>query len=182
MREVSGTHRIGQRVDGVVDLVECHIVLGHLVCRGMSINARRTVAGVLGLMAAFVGFWAAVGPASWYQSFPLPGRHWVSALGPYNEHLARDVGGLYLALFVISAWAVLRPQPETFRLTGAAWLAFSIPHLAFHLLHLDMFTTPDKIGNIVALAGAVVLAAALLLPRSAARDREARVGEQAPTV
>ena len=45
-----------------------------------------------------------------------------------------------------------------------------------------MFTTPDKIGNIVALAGAVVLAAALLLPRSAARDREARVGEQAPTV
>ena len=146
----------------------------------MTINAKRTVAGVLGLTAAFVGFWAAIRPASWYASFPLAGHHWVSALGPYNEHLARDVGGLYLALFVISAWAVLRPQPETVRLAGTAWLVFSVPHLAFHLLHLDMFATADKVGNVVTLAGTVALAAALLLPYATAQDRATRTSEQAP--
>ena len=146
----------------------------------MSINAKRIVSGVLGLTAALVGLWAALGPRSWYDSFPLPGRHWVSALGPYNEHLARDVGGLYLALLVISAWAVLRPHRETFLLAGAAWLVFSIPHLAFHLQHLDMLPAVDQAGNIVTLGGTVVLAAALLLPQPARRPRSTRTTQQTP--
>lgn len=61
------------------------------------------MAGVLGLSAVVVGAWAAAAPRSFFSSFPLPGHHWVAPLGPYNEHLTRDVGGLYLALFVVSA-------------------------------------------------------------------------------
>lgn len=127
------------------------------------------VAAVLGASAATVGGWAQFAPRSWYDSFPLPGRHWVSLLGPFNEHLARDVGGLYLALLTISFWAVLRPRPETLRLTGAAWLVFSVPHLVFHLLHLEMFPPPDRIANVVALGGTVLLAGVLLLPSARSR-------------
>lgn len=85
-------------------------------------------------------------------------------LGPYNEHLTRDVGGLYLALFVMTAWSVLRPSEQIFRVAGWSWLVFNLVHLGFHLSHLRMFGTGDKIGNVVALGGAVVLSALLVLP------------------
>jgi hypothetical protein len=135
----------------------------------MRTRSKQVVAAVLAFAAADVGVWAATAPQSFYRSFPLPGHHWVSALGPYNEHLTRDVGGLYLALLVISVWAVLRPQTETLRLTGAGWLAFSIPHFTFHMFHLDMYGTADKVGNIVTLGGTLILAALLLLPTHSSR-------------
>jgi hypothetical protein len=90
----------------------------------------------------------------------------VIGLGPYNEHLTRDVGGLYLALLAISLWAVLRPSAETFGLVGAGWLVFSVPHLIFHLNHLDMLDTANRIGNVVALGGTLMLAVLLLWPAS----------------
>ena len=104
--------------------------------------------------------------------FPLAGHHWVSMLGPYNEHMTRDVGGLYLALLVISAWAILRPRTETFAMIGAGWLAFSVPHFVYHMFHLDMYGTTDKIGNVVTLGGTVILAALLLLPTAGLRGQE----------
>jgi hypothetical protein len=128
----------------------------------MHSTLHRAVAAVLGLSALVVGGWATALPRTFYDSFPLPGHHWVAALPPYNEHLTRDVGGLYLALLVLSAWAVLRPGREAFVVTGLAWEAFSLPHLAFHLEHLAMLSTVDAIGNVVSLGGTVVLAAVLL--------------------
>lgn len=119
---------------------------------------------VLAVSAALVGGWAQFAPRAFYTSFPLPGRDWVSMLGSYNEHLIRDVGSLYLALLAISVWTLLRPRDESFLLVGLAWLVFSIPHFIFHLMHLDMFGTADKVGTIVALGGTVVLAALLLIP------------------
>ncbi len=130
----------------------------------MTIRTKQVLAAVLALTAAYVGVWAAAFPLSFYQSFPLPGRGWVSMLGPYNEHLTRDVGGLYLALFVMTAWSVLRPSRQIFRVAGWSWLVFNLEHLGFHLSHLGMFGTADKIGNIVALGGSTVLSALLVLP------------------
>jgi len=130
----------------------------------MTIRTKQVLAAVLALTAAYVGVWAAAFPLSFYQSFPLPGRGWVSMLGPYNEHLTRDVGGLYLALFVMTAWAVLRPSQQIFRIAGCAWLVFNLEHLGFHLSHLGMFGTADKIGNVVALGGSTVLSALLVFP------------------
>lgn len=118
----------------------------------------------LAVSAAFVGGWAQFAPRQFYTSFPLPGRHWVSMLGDYNEHLIRDVGSLYLALLAISVWALLRPHEESFLLVGLAWLVFSVPHLIFHLAHLDRFGTADRVGNLVTLGGTVVLAALLMIP------------------
>jgi hypothetical protein len=132
----------------------------------MSITTKRAAAGILGLTAIFVGAWAAAAPHSFFTSFPLTSHHWVAPFPPYNEHLTRDVGGLYLSLFVVSSWAVFRPRHETFVMVGVAWLVFSIPHLIFHLMHLDMFSTADAAGNVVTLGGTVVLATLLLVPAS----------------
>jgi hypothetical protein len=124
---------------------------------------RQVLAGVLAASAAYVGGWAMVAPRSFYDSFPGLGQHWVSPTGPYNEHLVRDVGGLYLALMVISIWTMLRPARDVARVVGLAWLIFSIPHLIFHLNHLDGLSTTAQFGEIGSLAGTVLLAGALLL-------------------
>ena len=122
------------------------------------------MAALLALSAADVGLWASIAPRSFFRSFPGGGHHWVSVVGPYDEHLVRDVGGLYLSLLAVSVWAVARPRPEITRLAGVAWLVFSLPHLAFHAAHLGQFGLADRVGNMVALGGAVVLAIVLLLP------------------
>lgn len=139
-----------------------------------SIRNRRVAAASLALIALFVGGWASMAPHSFYTSFPLPGRHWIEALPAYNEHLTRDVGGLYLALFIASAWAFLRPQIESLRLVGASWLGFSVPHLAFHAMHLEVFSNADAVGNVVTLGAAVVLAAFLLWPAGASSKLDER--------
>jgi hypothetical protein len=130
----------------------------------MTIRTKQVLAAVLALSAAYVGVWAAAFPLSFYRLFPFTGRGWVAMLGPYNEHLTRDVGGLYLALFVMTAWSVLRPSPEIFRVAGWSWLVFNVEHFAFHLWHLGMFGTVDKIGNMVALGASLVLSALLVIP------------------
>jgi hypothetical protein len=88
----------------------------------------------------------------------------VSTLGPYNEHLTRDVGGLYLGLLVLSLWAWRRPTPAALRVTGGAWLVFNAEHFLWHSLHLAMFPLPDKIGNLVSLGGLLLLSILLLVP------------------
>jgi hypothetical protein len=60
----------------------------------VNIRSKQIVAAVLALIGGYVGLWAAAWPRRFYDSFPGLGRHWVLALGPYNEHLIRDVGGL----------------------------------------------------------------------------------------
>jgi len=137
----------------------------------VKVSPKQSVAGVLAASAAYVGGWAAWAPHSFYDSFPGLGRRWVSVLGPYDEHLVRDVGGLYLALMTISVWATLRPMAETFRLVGLAWEVFSVPHLAFHAAHLNMYEVGDLVGNVVALGGTVALAAVLLVPQRSPADR-----------
>ena len=79
----------------------------------MSITAKQPAAVVLALTAVFAGVWATAAPRSFFTSFPLPGHHRVAALPPFNEHLTRDVGGLCLALFVVSAWSAARPRRDT---------------------------------------------------------------------
>jgi hypothetical protein len=65
--------------------------------RSVGIRAKLVMVSVLAASAAYVGFWALIAPHSFYRSFPIPGHHWVSTAGPYDEHLVRDVGGLYLS-------------------------------------------------------------------------------------
>ncbi|MBV9485270.1 MAG: hypothetical protein JO246_04365 [Frankiaceae bacterium] len=137
----------------------------------MSIRVKQMMACILAASAAVVGGWATVSPMSFYKNFPWPGRHWVSEAGAYDEHLVRDVGGLYLALLVVTVWALFKASDELLRVTGGAWTVFSVPHLLFHLDHLDGLTTFDKVSQIGSLGVTLLLALALLLAPSRARLR-----------
>lgn len=134
------------------------------VIEGMNLTSKRVIAGILAFTAVYAGGWAEFAPASFYTSFPGAGHRWISVLGPYDEHLVRDVGGLYLALCAVTVWAVVRPSVAGFAQVGVGWLVFSIPHFVFHMFHLDMYGAIDAIGNVVTLGGTLVLAALLLAP------------------
>ncbi|MCM4082801.1 DUF4345 family protein [Paractinoplanes hotanensis] len=139
----------------------------------MTLEVKRWFAGILAVTAAVVGTWAAAFPMSFYSDFPGFRSGWVSTLSPYSEHLIRDVGALYLALLVLSVWAWRRPTADAMRVTGGAWLIFNAIHFLWHMLHLEMFETIDKIGNAVGLGGVLVLSILLLVPvRSGAEDRD----------
>jgi hypothetical protein len=127
-------------------------------------RVRATVVGILGVLAAvqgLVGTWALVAPLVFYEGFPLPGHAWVALLPPYNEHLVRDVGALNLALAVVLAGAALRADRATVRLAAIAVLAASVPHTAYHALHLSHFPLADAAaqtaGTVVHLALLVVV-------------------------
>ena len=115
------------------------------------------------LTAVVLGLWATFDPQGFYDSFPGGGRAWVAADGPYNEHLVRDFGGLQLALAIITGTALVRFTSTLVRVAGAATLAFGIPHLVYHLRHLDTYTGFDRTMNAVSLSGAVVLGIVVLV-------------------
>ena len=69
-------------------------------------RAQRWALVLLCLSALAVAVPALFAPADFFRSFPL-GRGWVQALPPYNEHLTRDVGGLYLGVAVLFGGAAV---------------------------------------------------------------------------
>jgi hypothetical protein len=129
-------------------------------------NGRRWIRVVLWLLAAsavLVGGWAQLAPRSFYDDFPGAGRHWVSVDGAYNEHLVRDVGGLNLALAVVTILAAVWLTRSLVQAASGAWLVYSVPHLVYHAVNLDAYRAFDKFGNMVSLGLAVVAPLALLV-------------------
>ncbi len=130
----------------------------------MNTRTRRTILLVTAVIGLYVGLWAAALPRSFYDSFPGLGSVWVAVDGPFNEHLVRDVGALYVALAAASIVSAVSSRADGGRAVGTAWLVFSIPHLAYHLGHLDGFAVRDVVGQVVSLSTTVVLAVPLILP------------------
>ena len=124
---------------------------------------RRIVLLVTAATGTFVGAWAAGFPQSFYDSFPGFGFMWISIDGPFNEHLIRDVGALYLAIAAIALYAVFARNRAATRATGIAWVVFGVPHLTYHLLHLEGLSAADVIGNVVSLGASLLLGVALLV-------------------
>jgi hypothetical protein len=129
----------------------------------------------LAVPSVVIGVWAAFAPRGFYEDFPGFGRMWVAPDGPYNEHLVRDVGELNLALAVITVIALVALTPMLVRAVLVGWLVYSVPHLVYHLRHLDPFQTDDQVSIIASLALVPVLAIVLLVielrpARSAAAD------------
>ena len=141
------------------DVVALRPEPGRTRSRGAVVLVRVALA-LLVLTAAFVGFWALLAPASFYASFPGLGFTWVSEAGPYDEHLVRDVGALYLSLLVVTVLALLRPASVRPWVAGLAWLVFGVPHLVFHAAHAE----PGDAVEVTALALNVLLAVIACLP------------------
>ena len=130
----------------------------------------RVALGILALVSVELGVWSTFAPRSFFDDYPGLGRHWVRAYGPYNEHLVRDFGALNLALAVVTIAALITLGRPLVIAVAIAWLAWGVPHLVYHLRHLDVFSTGDKVANVVGLAAVPVLAVvvlALILPRPA---------------
>jgi len=116
----------------------------------------------LGFVQAVDGVWALLAPRSFYDDFP-PGRGgWVSALPAYNEHLLRDVGGLFLATGVVMLWAGWRLERRLVAVALVSYLCFALPHAIYHVFNLEPYGTTDAVGNVVTLT-LTVLGPALLL-------------------
>ncbi len=128
---------------------------------------------VLALTQATTGLWALVAPSSFHADFPF-GRGWVGALGPYDEHLVRDVGSTFTALTVLLVAAAVFLELRLVQSALVVWLVFAVPHLAFHLTTIDEYATLDNVLSLAGLALQVVLPLALLaLTFSAPRNRGA---------
>src|SRR5215211_7605299 len=130
----------------------------------------RVVLAALGAAQLVNGLWALFAPRSFYTEFPF-GRGWVELLPAYNEHLMRDVGGLYLATAGLFVGAAVVMSRATVVVACASWLLFALPHAIYHAFNLDPFSASDAIASAVVLAGAVLLPAWVLA--AAAPNRRA---------
>ena len=131
--------------------------------------AARLVLGLLAAVQLTDGLYALLAPRSFFDDFPL-GRGWVEALPAYNEHLVRDVGSLFLATAVVLAAAAIYLERRLVIVALASFLVFSVPHLIYHLLNLESFSTADAIGESVTLAFTVIAPATLLAVMLRARS------------
>jgi len=132
-------------------------------------------------VTALVGMWAALWPRSFYDDFPWPGHPWVALLPAYNEHLVRDFGAMNLAMAVVFGVAAVTLDRRLATTALAAYLVFAVPHLLFHLRHLEPFGTVDAVAQVVTLAVAAVLPLPLLaLLRTRARPSSSH-SSSAPT-
>lgn len=126
---------------------------------------RRWLRGGLLFVAAIPlagGLWALLLPRVFYENFPLPGRQWVSTLGPYNEHLIRDYGALNLALAVLLVSAAIYLERRLVRVALVTWLVFATPHFVFHLGQTHHFSTTSNAEQLGGLGLLVVLPLVLL--------------------
>lgn len=133
----------------------------------MQATARRVILWITAAIGAFVGLWAAFLPTEFYDSFPGLGRVWVGVDGPFNEHLIRDVGALYLALAAASVYAALASGIQASRAVGIAWIVFSVPHLLYHVQHFAGFEPFDVVAQVITLSSTIILGIPLVLPARA---------------
>jgi hypothetical protein len=118
----------------------------------------RYVRSVLVVFAAYqlvLGLFLTFFPAEFYQ---LPTVDWTP---PYSEHLFRDFGGATLGLAVVLIAAAVRFDRFLTVVALLAYLAFAVPHLFFHLGHLE----GDSPGWSVVLVAVTTLS--VLIPASA---------------
>ncbi|MFM9367553.1 hypothetical protein [Streptomyces sp. Da 82-17] len=120
--------------------------------------ARGVRAGTAFLAVAqlLVGGWILLAPRSFWD---VP---WVSVVPPYNEHLLLDHGAQNLSLGVVLCAAAYWAERRLTLVALAAYLAFSVPHLAFHAGHLEPLSAASAGGLMVSLGVGVLLPAALV--------------------
>ncbi len=89
--------------------------------------------------------------------------HWVDLIPPFSEHLMRDYGAMNLSLALVFVVAAVTMEGRMVRIALGAYLLFAIPHLIFHLTHLEHFTTGAAVRQTILLTVAVLLPVGLLI-------------------
>jgi hypothetical protein len=113
---------------------------------------------LLAAVEIVLGLWTLLFPASFYSDVPT-----VDLTPPFSEHLFRDFGGATLGLAVVLIAAAVWTERRLVVVALLAYLAFSAPHLVFHLGHLDGAGASAATALVVVLAASVMLPLALLV-------------------
>lgn len=119
----------------------------------------------LTFVVVVVGLGATLVPRAFYDYVP-----WVNLVPPFSEHLMRDYGAMNLSLALVFVVAAITMDLRMVRIALGAYLLFAIPHLIFHLTHLEHFTMAAAVGQTIALTIAVLLPVALLILTRQRRD------------
>lgn len=112
---------------------------------------------VLALIELALGVWTSVSPRSFYDNVPT-----VNLTPPYSEHLFRDFGGATLGLAIVLGAAAIWPETKWVIVALLAFLAFSAPHLLFHLGHLHGASEVEAVTLTTGLSALVVLPVMLI--------------------
>jgi hypothetical protein len=118
---------------------------------------------LLAIQAGIIGVWALVAPRSFYEDFPGVAGAWVAALPPFNEHLIRDVGGLYVGFTVLFVTATVVMDDTLVKATLLSWLPFAALHLYFHVAHSGALDFSEAALQNALLAAVVLIPLGLLL-------------------
>jgi hypothetical protein len=119
--------------------------------------AARACLVIVALAQAEIGIWGLLAPHSFYRSYPGAGHHWVSALGPYNEHLVRDFAAMELGFAVLLLAAAIWFGRRLVLVAGTAFLTATMPHFAYHLTTTESFSTTDNAASLVGFGIEIVL-------------------------
>ncbi|HEY2770423.1 MAG TPA: hypothetical protein VGI87_07645 [Solirubrobacteraceae bacterium] len=115
--------------------------------------APRLALGLVALAQLEIAVWGLVAPHSFFEEFPGAGRHWVSALGHYNQHLVRDYAAAELGFAVLLIGAAIWFERRLVLVAGAAFLVATVPHFVYHLTTTAKLSTADNVASL----GAFVL-------------------------
>jgi hypothetical protein len=132
-----------------------------LSARPRAVSGPLPARGALALVAAAqaeLGIWGLISPRSLFDSYPGAGRHWISALGPYNEHLIRDFAAAEVGFAVLLLAAAVWFTPRLVQAAGLAFVFATVPHFIYHLTTTSHFSTGDNVASL----GGFVLELALV--------------------
>lgn len=127
---------------------------------------------MLALIELVLGIWTLGFPESFYRDVPT-----VDLTPLYSEHLFRDFGGATLGLGIVLAAAAVWPETRLVIVALVAFLAFSAPHLAFHLGHLHGATPVEAVVLTSGLTALVVLPLVLIGVAAARAGRNSRTSD-----
>lgn len=132
---------------------------------GMKTTLHRGLLAVLAATGIVVGVWAYFAPRNFYDTFPGGGLSWLPQLGPYNEHFCKDVGGMYLALTLLTVLTIVHITNTTLlRITAGTWITFNGLHFIYHLTMLHMYSPRDRMLNVIVLSALLLISVVLLIP------------------
>jgi len=125
---------------------------------------------VLAVQGLGLGLWSTISPRGFYDDFPALGTSWISPDGPYNEHLVRDYGALNLALGVLALCAAIWLTRALVASAAIAWIVYSIPHIAYHVLNGESYDTSDHVAIVASLAFTPIVAIVVLVASARAES------------
>ena len=144
---------------------------GELRSRGLI----RTGLVLLAIPSIVIASWSLISPRGFYDNFPGAGRHWVSALPPYNEHLLRDFGAANVTIALVLLGAALFMERRLVQVAVVAFFLGSLPHFIYHLTTTDHYSTSDNIWSLGGFIVELAIAAGIwVLTVRGPRRREPR--------